>query len=290
MIKEYWTLIKGGIVALSWVCACLGYFLALGPKGEFNFVHFLMFSIGLCLLAAGSCALNQVQESDLDSSMDRTKKRPIPSGTISLERALFLSFFFISIGLGVLTFLSLMTASLGLLTVILYNGFYTLVWKRRWAFGAVPGAIPGAMPVVLGFSVVDANILRPECIYIFLILFLWQMPHFWSLAIKLKEDYKKGGVPVLPVAIGSERTVLHIGVYTFVYLAVALASPFFVNAHLFYFILVIPFVFYVLKGLVLFVSRDATESWFPFFMKVNFSLLVFLIAAVADKWTYDLFF
>ena len=110
-----------------------------------------------------------------------------------------------------LSLLSLTSMALGLFTVALYNGLYTLYWKKKWAFGAVPGAIPGAMPVVIGYSANHANVFTPECLYLFLIMFLWQMPHFWSLAIRYKDDYKKGGFPVLPAVIGVPKTLFHIG-------------------------------------------------------------------------------
>ena len=86
-------------------------------------------------------------------------------------------------------------SGLALLTTVLYNVVYTLWWKRRMAFGAVPGAIPGAMPVVIGYSVNTTHIFDPACVYLFLVMFLWQMPHFWALAIRYREDYSSGGVP-----------------------------------------------------------------------------------------------
>ena len=97
------------------------------------------------------------------------------------------------------------------------------------------------MPVVIGFSVNTAEIWRPECIYLFLVMFLWQMPHFWSLAIRFREDYAKGGFPVLPVSLGVPRAMYHIGLYVFTYVGVALMAPWFLQAHmLIYFLFVVP--------------------------------------------------
>jgi protoheme IX farnesyltransferase len=242
--------------------------------------------VGLILLAGGSCALNQVQEVPLDASMDRTKNRPLPSGKMSELSGLLVAFTGISFGLGILTFLSPLCAAIGFATVVLYNGFYTLIWKPKWIFAAVPGAIPGAMPILIGYSVNDANLLAPAAIYLFLIMFLWQMPHFWALAIKFKQDYSQGGVPTLPVALGEGRTVYHIGIYTIVYLGVAVASPWFVTANVFYILAVIPFSALLLFELIRFAKSDLNRTWFRFFMNVNVSLLIFLVAAFLDKWIH----
>ena len=142
-------------------------------------------------------------------------------------------------GVFFLFLLSELTAWLGVVTVILYNGLYTLFWKRRWVFGTVPGAIPGAMPVVIGYAAGGSTIMQMECLYLFLIMFLWQMPHFWSLAIRYKEDYLKGGFPVMPAKLGTERALYHIGLYTFAYVGLALVAPWFLRTHILTLLLII---------------------------------------------------
>jgi protoheme IX farnesyltransferase len=173
---------------------------------------------------------------------------------------------------------------LGLATVVLYNLLYTLYWKKKWAFGAVPGAIPGAMPVVIGYAANSDNLARPELFYVFMLLFLWQMPHFWSLAIKFKDDYKQGGIPVLPVMIGTDATLFHMGLYMFAYVALAIAAPWFTPVYWVYTIVVIPFAFKVLYEFFRYYQSGGKTRWLPFFLWTNFSILVFLIAPVIDKW------
>ena len=292
-IKLWLELTKSGIVLLSYICALMGYFLGLLPGQSLS--GLLLFSIGFILLAGGSCAFNQVQESDLDAKMQRTHRRPIPSGQISWLTGFRTSLWMISIGLLCLFLVKPLVASLGLLTLVLYNGLYTLWWKPSLTFGAVLGAIPGAMPVLMGYFVPrDLNTIGPECFYLFLILFLWQMPHFWSLAIKYQDDYKQAGIPVLPSQLGKERTFYHIGLYVFCYIAVALASPWFVNAHFFYIVLVIPFSLILLYEFFRFAGQSDKNHWLRFFLWVNASLFVFLLAPVVDKWigilirSYDL--
>ena len=286
-------LTKSGIVFFSYICALIGYFLGQLPGQSFSFSHFVLFSIGFILLAGGSCALNQVQESNLDAKMPRTSKRPIPSGQISWILGFRISLWMLTFGLVILFTLKPLVATIGVFTLILYNGFYTLWWKPYMTFGAVLGAIPGAMPVLIGyFSTRDIAAFGVECVYLFLILFLWQMPHFWALAIKYTEDYKKAGIPVLPAQIGKERTFYHIGLYLFTYIAVAIGSPWFVDAHFFYMVLVFPFSLILLYEFFRFFKTPT--GWLRFFLWVNASLFAFLIAPVMDRWlgfiirSYDL--
>ena len=171
----------------------------------------------------------------------------------------------------------------------MYNGLYTLYWKKNWAFATVPGAVPGALPGVLGFSVVNDNILAPACIYIFLVMFIWQMPHFWSLAIKYADDYAKGNFPVLPAMIGSGRTKYHISFYVWAYVLLAIMSPFFVEYSYAYFILVLPFALLEVWLFLKYFKSDNEKAWLPFFLITNFSMLAFMVAPLIDKWSPMLF-
>jgi len=239
---------------------------------------------GMYFLSSGSFILNQAQEHDLDRRMERTYRRPIPSGWITPMKAYAISFSFLAMGLLLLYLVDPQTALIGLLTVILYNVFYTLIWKRFWIFAAVPGALPGAMPVVLGYSASHGSIFTNECLYLFMLMFLWQMPHFWAIAIKCSEDYQRGGVPVPPVQIGESRTIFHIGLYTFVYLALALGSPWFVPVGYFYLYLVIPVVVIMLFNFIRYIHHEGRKGWLSFFVWTNLSVVVFLLAPVIDKW------
>ncbi len=277
-------LFKPGIIFMVLITGLAGYALSYEVEDAFTASHLLLFLFGLGILSAGSFAINQAQEGTIDSQMPRTQQRPIPTGKITERKAYIIGFLMLGVGLGVLKNVSMMSMWLGLLTAILYTVFYTLYWKRKWSFGAVPGALPGAMPVVIGFAANNSNIFDPQCMYMFLVMFLWQMPHFWALAIRFKDDYKKGGIPVLPSSLGVDRTLFHIGLYVFVYVALAFASPFFVEAGYMYFLIVIPFALKVLWEFKKYFNQKAQESWLPFFMWVNFSLLVFLTVPVLEKW------
>lgn len=288
MFRTFSDLTKFGIVIFSVLSGLAGYAMSFAVEGRFSGLHLLMLVGGLYFLASGSLALNQVQDHQMDKLMPRTAKRPIPSGKISPMAAGILSFVFLAIGSVLLFDLSITAGILGLATVVLYNGFYTLWWKKKWVFAAIPGAIPGVLPVTIGYAANDPQILRADSVYLFLILFLWQMPHFWALAIRFKDDYALGKVPTLPVALGLPKTLYHMGLWTFLYVFVAIGSPWFVQASWIYVLAVIPFSFKVMLEFYRFFKSNGSIGWLGFFMWSNLSLLVFLFVPVLDKWSFVL--
>lgn len=285
-LKAYTQLTKTGIILFSVVSALTGYAVSFGLGQDFDPLQPVLLALGLYLCAGGGFALNQAQEWKLDSRMARTRNRPIPRGVITPLQGYLIGIVMAVSGVFILSLLGRWTGLLALVTLVLYNGVYTLVWKRRWTFGAVPGAIPGAMPVVIGYSANSPEIWRPECIYLFLVLFLWQMPHFWALAIRYREDYRAGGVPVLPVSLGVNRALYHVGLYLFTYVGVALAAPWFLEAHVLYLVCVMPVSLKVIWEFYKYYRAGGGKSWLPFFLWTNLSLLIYLAVPVADKWLH----
>lgn len=285
MLKTYADLTKFGIVIFVLMSAVAGYATGFQLERPFEASHFLWSLIGLYFLSSGSLALNQVQEYEIDRKMPRTARRPVAAGKIRPAAAGILAVCFIVAGLQALYEVSFEAAVVALISVVLYNGFYTMWWKKKWAFAAVPGAVPGALPVTIGYASINPDVFNPESVYLFLIMFLWQMPHFWALALRFKEDYRAGGIPVLPTVVGVDRTIFQIGLYTFVYVAVALASPWFVRASWIYLLLVVPFAAKVLWEFFKF-QRTHGEKWLAFFLWTNVSMLVFLVVPVIDKWNF----
>ncbi len=283
-MRLFLDLTKSGIVLFVLISGLAGYFLSWPPYEPIDLAHLLITMLCLYFFSAGSFALNQVQEWKIDREMPRTRERPIPSGRVSVFQAWFIGIAFVLLGTGCGLLINLWVTGLGLGTVVLYNLLYTLYWKKKWAFGAVPGAIPGAMPILIGYAANTDNLFTSELVYVFMILFLWQMPHFWSLAIKFKEDYRQGGIPVLPVVIGTDATLFHMGLYMFAYVALALSSPWFTDVNLVYIFLVIPFSVKIMIEFLRYYRSGGKTRWLPFFLWTNFSVLVFVIAPVIDKW------
>ena len=118
------------------------------------------------------------------------------------------------------------------------------------------------------------------------------MPHFWSLALRFKDDYERAQIPVLPLKLGSNKTVFHMGLYLFFYLFLVLLSPLFVSTHMVYLLLVVPMVLktgyeflkYFQKEMCLNMKHSDFSHWRSFFMWVNLSLIVFVLAPVLDSW------
>jgi protoheme IX farnesyltransferase len=286
MFKIYADLTKLGIVIFVVLTGLAGYAFSFPIEKTFDWSQLLLVLGGLYFLSSGSLALNQVQEWPLDQKMPRTAKRPIASGKIKPAAAAILAICFLAIGSDFLFRVSWMSGVLGLATVALYNGLYVYWWKPNWVFAAIPGAIPGALPVTIGYAANKMDILQPDSVYLFAILFFWQMPHFWALAIRFKDDYSKGSVPVLPSSIGMSRTLYHMGLWTFLYVGAAMAQPLFVQSNWTYIALVIPFSFKVMQEFYRFYKSEGTKRWLSFFMWVNLSVLVFLFVPVLDKWSF----
>ena len=277
MIKNYLKLSKFGIVFLVLLTSFLGYIL--GPHFSYSVLCFLI--AGIYWIASGSFILNQASEHLLDSQMKRTKNRPIPKGVISPKKASYLGWISILLGLFLLTYTNILSVLLAIITILLYNFFYTLRWKKKYPYGAVFfGAIPGAMPVVIGYTSNTASVLSMECGYLFLIMFLWQIPHFWSLAFHYKNDYSQAKIPVLPLYSGEEKTFFHIGLYTLSYIGLALLAPLFLNIGFIYLIITLPLCLKILFEYYIFYKQ---KSWLSFFSWLNVSLLVFLSMPFLDQ-------
>ncbi len=286
MLKLLNQLTKLGIVIFVVLTAIAGYMVGFQIENTFDWQHFVKFILGTYFLSSGSLALNQAQEYKLDQKMKRTALRPIASGRLTPLAGVILAVSFILVGSHFLIEVSMLSAGLGWLTIILYNGIYTYIWKPRWIYAAVPGAVPGALPVSMGYAAVNPDIFNSESIYLFMILFLWQMPHFWALALRFKDDYQAGDVPTLPAALGVDKTLYQMVLYTFVYVGLAIASPWFLRTSWFYICLVIPISFFVLAETWKFYRAKGEKGWLKYFLLVNISVLIYVFVPVIDKWNF----
>ncbi|MCB0377342.1 MAG: heme o synthase [Bdellovibrionales bacterium] len=288
-MKKYFELTKLGIVFFVLFTASGGFLLGHPMHLEFPILKILLTLAGLYFLSSGSFALNQYQEREIDKKMPRTQSRPLPSGAIEPKNALLFAISFLLIGAGLCFAISTKVGVLGLATVLMYNFLYTKLWKLRSPFAAVPGAIPGAMPFVIGYTAASDQIWTIENLYFFLVMFFWQMPHFWALAIRYKDDYKAAGIPVLPAAKSARDTEYYMGLYTFAYVILALAAPLFAPVGWAYLILAIPFAFKVLWEFFRFIKNPDRKRWVGFFLWTTFSILIFVLVPAVDRWSPWLF-
>ncbi len=285
MMSVFLRLTKQGIVLFVLYSAAVGFLIALTQPQAMEWWRLWVLLAALYALSCGSFALNQVQERDLDSAMLRTSKRPVVVGEVQAWQAYVLGLVLCAVGLLGLWVLSPWCCALGVATLLLYNGLYTWL-KPLSAWAAVVGAVPGAMPVLIGYAALQAPF-TAEAGYLFLLMFLWQMPHFWALAIHYRGEYAGAGVPVLPKTYGVKSTAHCIGLYLFCYLALVCLAPLFVPVGFAHIIISMPLVFKVLWEFFKFFaacSRPCTPKfWLPFFMWVNLSFLLFLMAPAVDK-------
>jgi protoheme IX farnesyltransferase len=225
-LGAYAELSKFGIVLLVLVSAGAGFMLRapLGP--EFPWAQGLVVLVGVMLLSCGASALNQVQERSRDALMARTAGRPLPSGRLSHLQGLAFALAAIATGAVALCLGIGWTAGiLGLIASAFYNGVYTPWLKPNSPFAAVPGAIPGAIPPVIGWVAGGGSLTDAGAIILFGILFLWQMPHFWALALRYRADYAAGGFPMVSERVGVEGTARLILLYALALTAWSLAAP-----------------------------------------------------------------
>ena len=267
-LRLYRELSKSGIVALVLISVFAGYLLGQSPEIPLQWSRLFSTLIGLLLLASGSSALNQLQERKMDAQMKRTESRPLPSGRLSLPAAITFVLATIFFGLLILKSLDTSLFYLGIGAVVSYNGLYTIWWKRRWAYAAVPGAIPGALPILMGYSAASGKVFHPSGLYLFFILFFWQMPHFWTLALKYQKDYQQGGFPTLPVRHGMRITLFQIVIWCLSYLGLAIIGPLFLKVQWIYLIPTLLMSAKVVYELYLFVQSPESKKWLHFFLWV----------------------
>ena len=198
----YLELTKPGITRMVVVTAAAGFYL--GTRGRFDLSDFINTLIGTALVAAGSSALNQLREREVDARMDRTRGRPLPSGRVSPKAAALFSWSAAILGVGYLAWrVNLVTAALAILTLVSYVFLYTPL-KQRTSLNTLVGAVPGALPVVGGWTAAGGHI-DGVVLSLFWILFLWQLPHFLALAWLYREDYRRGGFEMLSLDDASGR-------------------------------------------------------------------------------------
>jgi protoheme IX farnesyltransferase len=283
--KDLLRLTKAEIVLLEIITLVAGFFIGHPLERPIDWLAFALTFLGVGALASGSGALNQIQEHKEDALMERTQSRPIPSGRISIRSAWIISIGLFTVGIVLLSFVSLTVLTLGLLAVISYNGLYTLWWKRKLAFAAVPGAIPGSLPILIGFQAAVSDLRDLRGYYLFAILFFWQMPHFWVLALKYSNDYDKGGFPTLPVAKGTEVTRFQITLWCLAYSAVGLLSALFFPTGILGILGSLLVSAWLLVELFRFLRHPGKSTWLRFFLSINFSLLLYLFVISADLWS-----
>jgi protoheme IX farnesyltransferase len=223
ILRQFNSLTKPRVIQLIVFCALIGMVLAVPgiptlAEATLGFIA----CVGIYLVSGAAAAFNCIVEKGIDAKMKRTSWRPTARGQLSDTQTLIFSAALCGLGSFILyTWVNPLTMWLTFATFVGYAVVYTVILKPLTPQNIVIGGASGAMPPVLGWSAMTGTV-GPEAIILFLIIFLWTPPHFWALALYRVEDYRKSGLPMLPVTHGSEFTRLQILLYTIVLFAACL--------------------------------------------------------------------
>ena len=219
-VRLYYALTKPRVVQLIVFCAVIGMLLAVPGLPDWRIA--LAATAGIWLVAAAAAAFNCVVEQQIDSRMARTAWRPTARGELANRETLAFSAVLCAIGSALLYFaVNPLTMWLTFATFVGYAVVYTVLLKPATPQNIVIGGASGAMPPVLGWAAIRGEV-GPEALILCLIIFLWTPPHFWALALYRADDYRRAGLPMLPITHGAELTRLHVFLYTLVLFAATL--------------------------------------------------------------------
>ena len=215
---------KAGLAVSVVFSSIAGYLLGVLDLNDLKVTTLLMLAVGGYCMVGASNAFNQVIEKDLDALMDRTKNRPVASGRMSPNKALFIASLLTIIGLILLYNINPKSAMFGAISIFLYTSVYTPL-KQYTPLSVFVGAFPGAIPFMLGW-VAATNNFGIEAGTLFLIQFFWQFPHFWSIGWLQFEEYKKAGFIMLPMDKKDESATKQIIFYTVIMILVSILPVF----------------------------------------------------------------
>lgn len=256
-----------------------GYLLA---NGSFD-LKLLLPTIGIFILACGSSVLNHYQDSDRDGLMKRTRNRPIPSGKVKKETALYIALLMSLVGLSMIySGAGFEGMQLGLLALIWYNAIYTPM-KRKTAYAVIPGSVIGSIPPLVGWVAGGGELLSVQAAILAFFFFIWQVPHFWLLMLKYGEEYVKAGYPSITQQYDEKHIRYLTFLWTFATAVTALMLPLFGLVHTAIATLVVIFsVFWLVAVFSGLLQQKKVFNPFFYFMRINYFVLLMIIVLSID--------
>ena len=288
---QFLNLTKPRVNMLIVFCAMIGMFMAWNTETSqpFSLQLFFWATLGIAMLSAAAAVVNCLIEKQIDAKMARTAWRPLPSGNLSINQTLIFAILLGATGFILLiTFVNSITAYLTLATFAGYAFLYTVVLKPLTPQNIVIGGASGAMPPVLGWAAVNGSV-SPEAWLLFLIIFVWTPPHFWALALYRVDDYKRTGLPMLPVTHGSKFTRLQILLYASLLFPVAL-SPVLVGMSSYIYLVVssVATIYFIILCWKLYIEYSERTARYVFRYSIYYLSLVFA-GLIIDKLVTQLF-
>lgn len=216
MLRNYYLLTKPGIIRGNIIAAIAGFFFA--ARGNINIFLLIEMVLGLSLVIASGCVFNNYIDRKIDRKMARTQKRALAASTISVKNALIFGTVLGILGVAVLLSINVLTTVTASLGFFFYVVVYS-IWKRKSEYGTLVGSLSGAIPPVVGYVAVT-NGFDLGGLLLFAVLVAWQMPHFYSIAIYRRNDYRQAGIPVLPIVRGVNNARIQILFYICAFIVV----------------------------------------------------------------------
>lgn len=224
-LTRYYSLTKPGVLYGNVLTAAAGFLLA--SRGQVDLWLFAALVLGTTLVIASACVLNNVLDRDIDGVMDRTRKRATVTGSIAARPAVVFSVVLGVVGMAMLVaWTNWLVVAVGLGGFVVYVVLYGMLSKRLSIHGTLVGSVSGAAPILAGYVAVSGAV-DAGAVLVFLAVFLWQMPEFYSIAIYRHEEYAKAGVPVISVVRSMRNTKIQILAYTVAFVVSTLLLPVF---------------------------------------------------------------
>ncbi len=272
--------LKTGIIKSNLLAMIAGLSLALYISGTTlneRFTEILFAVIGSALVIGAAGAFNNLYDRDIDAIMDRTKNRPTVTGRMQPLNALLLGISLSLVGILLLLLATPLAALFGFLGLFLYVVPYTMWSKRRTIYNTEIGSIGGAVPPLIGWAAISPDLFHPAILGLFVVMVIWQMPHFYAIAIRRHDEYKAANVPMLPVVKGFKRTYLQTNVYL-----VALIAASFLFVSVSWVITVVAFLLALAWLIVSIVGHKRMEpkKWATFMFVFSLNHLVLLFAVI----------
>lgn len=218
-LKKYWEITKPGIIFGNSIPVVSGFLLA--SRGRDHWGLFAATVAAGALGLASACVFNNVVDREADARMERTKHRAIVKGHVSVRAALL---FAAALGLAgsaiMVRYVNVVALAAGAVAFFFYIVMYSMWWKPRSPWGTLMGAVAGAMPPVVGYAAVTGRI-DAAAVIMFSLMLVWQMPHFFAIAVRRKEEYAAAKLPVMPVVHGVRATKAHMLAYIVAFTALA---------------------------------------------------------------------
>jgi protoheme IX farnesyltransferase len=282
VLKKYYSLTKPGVLYGNVITGAAGFLLA--ARGAINFALFVEVIVGMTLVIASACVLNNVLDRDIDARMERTKRRAAAAGAVAGYKAVIFSAVLGVAGFAVLlAFANWWVVGIGALGYATYVVLYGMWSKRTSVHGTLVGSLSGAAPVLAGYAAVSGTI-DTGAILVFIALFAWQMPEFYSIAVYRRREYAAAKLPVVTVAKGVRPAIWQIFAYTLVFVLASLLLTPLGYTGITYFAVMLAFGGYWLKLAVDGLRSKEPEKWARKMFHVSLIALLLYSLMISISW------